>query len=516
MKHILTLILALTLTVLAACGGSSSNAPVVNNPPPVGGIGRTGAFAMGTVTGFGSVIVNGIEYDTSAAAFTIDGNPGTQDDLSVGHIVLIKGEIDDDNTDAVAESVEFDDSVEGPIEAGSIGANSFVVLGQTVIVDDIETSFDDDISPASILGLQDGDIVEVSGHVMDDGSIVATRIERRTALPLEFEVTGIVSASPSDPTMATTFMINSLVVDFATRGAPFDNFPGDRAIMAGDPVEVKGETTLGPVGELIATRVEYKGERLAGNDGDHVEIEGFITRFGSDEDFDIGEVTVITIPGTTEFEGGDASDLGMNIKVEVEGEYNGAGDLVATKVQIKLGRAVRITALVDDVFAPNDLVLLGIRIETDPYTTRFEDKTNVVRDGFGIDDINSFNTTGIIDYVEVRGQENVDPITGVGTGVVFAAILERDDPDTETIIQGFVQSESDVNSNFVILGVRVDTDANTEFRKETSTTVNVITAAEFFDPTVDRTGALIKAKGTMVTAGSPVSLLAEEVEIQFE
>lgn len=512
MKIILTFILSVMITVLAACGGGSSNAPppVNNAPPPVGGIGRTGAFALGPITNFGSVVVNGVRYDTSGAMFTIDDAPGTESDLSVGQIVTVKGSIDDNLENATADEVSFDDNVEGPIAAGSIGASSFVVLGQTVIIDDVETTFDDDISPASILGLQDGDIVEVSGHVMDDGSIAATRIERRTGLPLEFEVTGIVSASPLDPTMATTFMINGLVIDFASRGGPFDDFPGGRAIMVGDPVEVKGETTLGPAGELIATRVEYKGDRLAGDEGDHVEIEGFISTFVTSEEFSIGEVSVITIPGTTVFEGGEAIDLGLNIKVEVEGEYNGANVLVATKVQIKLGKAVRITATVDGINLPDELVLLGITIQTDQLITRFEDKTDVVREDFGVDDLNAN-----VDYVEVRGQE-IPLADGSGSGIVFAAILERDDPDTETIIQGFVQSENDLNSNFVILGVTVQTDVNTEFRMETSSGVDTITAADFFDPTVDRTGSLIKAKSTTVMAGPPVSFLAEEVEIQME
>ena len=495
-------LIVILVACLTACGGGSTTP----GSGAIGGITGTGVFvAFGTVTGIGSVIVNGVEYDTSAATFTIDGNLGSQDDLSVGDVVLVKGTIDDDNTNAVASSVEFDDNVEGPIAAESIGVNSFVVLGQTVIVDDVETSFDDDINPPSLAGLADGDIVEVTGLVMNGGAIAATRIERKIPAPGDqFEVTGVVS----EPVTATTFKITDLVVDFVALSATFDNFPGGRSVMAGDPVEVKGDTTLGPAGELRATRVEFKGERLAGDEGDHGEIEGFITRFGSDEDFDIGEVTVMTIPGETEFEGGDASDLGMNVKVEVEGEYDASDVLVATKVQIKLGKAVRITALVDDVVLPDDLVLLGITIETESLVTRFEDKTNVVREDFGIDDINRS-----VDYVEVRGHEipHADG-SGLGSGIVFAAILERDDPDTETIIQGFVQSVSD--PDFMILGVKVKTDGNTKFREETSGSVNDITAADFFG--TNRTGSLIKAKGTTVTAGPPVNLLAEEVEIQLE
>jgi hypothetical protein len=104
------------LLAVSACGGGSSGGggiapPPPPPPPPVGGITRTGvAFAIGPVTDFGSVVVNGIRYDTSGADFTVDGQTATQTDLGIGDVVLIKGTIDDDNTNAVALSVEFDDS----------------------------------------------------------------------------------------------------------------------------------------------------------------------------------------------------------------------------------------------------------------------------------------------------------------------------------------------------------------------------------------------------------------------
>ncbi len=169
-------LIAVIATSIAACGGGGS-ATATNPGGPIGGITGTGVFvAFGTVTGFGSIIVNGVEYDTSAATFTIDGNPGFQDDLAVGDIVVVKGMIDDDSTIELAESVEFDDNVEGPIATGSIdtATGSFLVLGQLVIADSF-TSFDDSISPASLDGLADDDIVEISGHVKADGSIHATR-----------------------------------------------------------------------------------------------------------------------------------------------------------------------------------------------------------------------------------------------------------------------------------------------------------------------------------------------------
>ena len=493
---------------LSACGGGTSAPPPPDDPPPIEGIGRTGnTMSVGAISGFGSVISNGIRYDTTTATYTIDGQSGSQSDLSVGDVVLIKGTIDDDNTNAVAVTVEFDDNVEGPITAGSIvfdaedpeASGIFEVLGQTVHVS-FTTSFDDSIAPASIEGLSDGQVVEVSGLPRTDGSvdIDATRIEPKTLLPGEFfEVTGIASA----PLNSSSFMINELVVD-TTGSVVFDNFPNNRAIAEGDPVEVKGEQTLGTNGELIAVRVEFKGDRLVGDDGDHVEIEGFITRFVDATDFDVSGIPVETDLNTTIFEGGEPSDLGPNLKVEVEGEYVG-NVLQSTKVQIKEARVVRMVALVDSVDpSPADgslpfVVMLDITVEVDPDLTRFEDKISTNREeSLNIGHIN----TG--DYLEVRGQE-IPP----GSGILFAVILERDDPDTETIVRGFVESETPLT----VLGVQINTTtgpSGTVFRDAFG--VEFLTEADFL-AAID-IGSVIKAKGTEDSGG--LSMTAEEIEIK--
>jgi hypothetical protein len=508
-------LIATLVTCLTACGGGSTTTgtpPPGGGNPPIGGITGTGAFvAFGTVNGFGSIIVNGVEYDTSAATFTIDGNPGSQDDLAVGDMVLARGTIDDDNiSNGVAESVEFDDNVEGPIEAGSISidpldptAGTFIVLGQMVHFD-FSTSFDDSIVPASIDGLSDGDIVEVSGLVRSDGGIQATRIELKTLLPGDlFEVTGLVA----DPLTATSFMINGLVVDFATRSAVFDNFPGGRDMAVGDPVEVKGEQTLGPAGELIATRVEYKGDRLNGDDGDHMEIEGFITDLTDQQNFEVSHQAVSCGAGcTVTTEGASGGTLALNVKVEVKGQLEN-GVLVATSVDIRLGNAVRVTAVMEEpVNVDGDgnavsVVLLGITFDVDN-RTRFEDK-----DGNAPTEIFSISDLAVGDYLEIRGQED-------GSGGVFAVIVERDDLDTETIIQGFAQSVTNPTIN--ILDVRVETNGATVFRDEND--VLIANPDLDFWPNV-QAGSLIKAKGTTVTGSlalPPVTLLAEEVEIQVE
>ncbi|MDH3862870.1 MAG: DUF5666 domain-containing protein, partial [Gammaproteobacteria bacterium] len=133
-------VLIVAVLTAAGCGGSSgggdsvSPPPPTTPPPPSGGIIRTGV-AVGPVTGFGSIIVNGVEYNTDSATFIDDDNEVTNtpadDFFKVGETVIVKGTIEDDNSNAVAETVELDEIVEGPVS--SVNADgSLTVLGQTV------------------------------------------------------------------------------------------------------------------------------------------------------------------------------------------------------------------------------------------------------------------------------------------------------------------------------------------------------------------------------------------------
>ena len=418
--------------------------------------------------------MNGVRYDTGSASFEIDGSVGSQSDLSVGDVVVVRGTIDENGQNATAQSVTFDDLVEGPISAIDVTASTVTVLGQTVRID-ADTSFDDNISPPSIDGLSVGDIIEISGFLLADGIINATRIEAKPA-GSEFELTGTVSNLS-----ATTFEINGFAVDFS--GAQLDDFPSG-AIEDGQRVEAKG-TTLGASGELIATRVEFKGSDLDVNDGDQAEIEGFITRFASATDFDVEGVPVTTTANTV-YENGTEADLALNRKVEVEGAVDANGVLVASKVELKQAGFIRIEGLVDAVDT-SSVTIFGIQIAVDA-NTRIEDKSDADVEPFSLANIN------VGDYLETRGFEDA-------TGVV-ATRVEREDFDGEVAIRGFVDSVSD--PNFEILGVLIETNGATVFRDLNE---QVIQAADFFS---QADGRLVEAEGAPSNGG----ILADEVEFE--
>lgn len=482
MKTSIRIFALLLATALSACGGGGGDG-VAGSPPPVAGIGRTG-IAVGPVSTFGSVVVNGVHFNTDSAIFTVNDAAGTQDDLSVGQVIIVTGTIDDNGTTGTADTVSFDENVKGPVESIDLVGSSLVVLGQTVLVSP-DTSFDNRFTPASLEGVSVAQIVEVSGQIDANNNIVATRIEPKL-IGTQFEVHGTVSNLDR---AFMSFNINNLVVDYS--GATLDNFPGGE-INDGDFVEAKG--TSPGAGLLTATQVELELLLPDANDGDRVEIEGFITRFVSAEDFDVAGLPVTTTANTV-FEGGDETDLGLNIKVEAEGDLDANGILVATKVDIRRSKSVRVTANADSVDADNStLVILGITTTVDALT-RFEDKSIVDVDPLTLADISAG------DYLEIRGDE-----FPTGSGTILASIFERDDADTEAILQGFVSTLG--NPSFEIMVVTITTNGATVFKDEND---NVISAAVFFNQLA--LNSLVKAKGTEI---ADTIILATEVSFELE
>ncbi len=102
-KNTISAAIALTLV---ACGGSDTD---------VAGIGGSGYISSGSITGFGSVYVNGVKFETDSATFDVDGTSGTQDDLAIGMVVKVNGSINADGVTGTASSISFDDELQGPV-----------------------------------------------------------------------------------------------------------------------------------------------------------------------------------------------------------------------------------------------------------------------------------------------------------------------------------------------------------------------------------------------------------------
>src|SRR5882762_601221 len=313
MSKIIPSVLAATLTALiVACGGSGSSGNMSNLTP---------VLSTGTITGFGSIYVNGVHFQTSSATIRKNGRTAAESQLSVGQVARVKAQQNNTDETGAAESIDVDESVIGPIAAIDTATNMVTVLGQSVKIN-MGTSFSKDIQPADITGLKVGDVIGVSGLLDSSGNIVATRIELAGS-GAELQVVGTVA---SLDTTAHTFKINALLVNYSS--ANLSGFTGGQP-SDGDVVEVQGTMFDSATMTLTATHVERQQseQEESGNNGE-VEREGLITRFVSATDFDV-DGKPVTTTSSTMYRNGTAADLALNAKVEVEGTLNSSNVLVA-------------------------------------------------------------------------------------------------------------------------------------------------------------------------------------------
>jgi len=168
-----TAVLLLT-SVLLACGGGIS----------VSGVGSGGSgIAEGSVSGFGSVIVNGVEYDDSNAVSTIEGADSS---TSVSAVKLGQRVRVTQSKDGVADTIEILPQLRGPVTSASSDGVYLQVMGQWVRV----VSVSDTSGTATVVEAYDDigsiakdDSVEVHGVWTQDAAkgitvLVASRIEK--------------------------------------------------------------------------------------------------------------------------------------------------------------------------------------------------------------------------------------------------------------------------------------------------------------------------------------------------
>lgn len=301
--------------VLIACGGGGSGGTQAAS--------GASTFSSGPITGFGSVIVNGVRFDDSKARIADDdGNARTSGDLKLGMVAEVHGgakTVDDKGAHCIADDVVFRSELVGPIESVDAAAQTFVALGQGVQVGPT-TVFDDRLGNG-FAALQVGAIVEVYGQLDSaSGRIAATRIEPKAA-PNVFKVRGPVSQLDA---AAQTFRINGALFSFAGLAASQLGTPP----VDGQIVRVKVQTT--PVaGGWVVTQLRSGVRRI--EDRDEAELKGRITALTSPTSFSVDGIAV-DASGASFPEGRDGIVLGA--RVEVEGTAS-SGTIVASKVSVE-------------------------------------------------------------------------------------------------------------------------------------------------------------------------------------
>ena len=442
---------AATTVLVAACGGGSSS-----SQPTATGTMKT-MYVTGAISGFGSVIVNGVHYESDSASVTLEGHSGSVAQLKVGEVVHLKAGIDAQGN-AHAQTIEQGRLIQGVVQAVDVGLGTLTIAGQVIKVDNA-TSFDASIPGGTLAGIKVGDRIEVHGFVSASGEALATRIEKADAGDNEIEVTGLLSALD---TVAKRFTVGTQVVDYST--AMLEGFPASGP-AADDIVEAQGTSLLAD-GALQATKVQKEDGDLHGHQGDGGELEGLVTDVvvGPPVVFKVDGQQVTTTPNTI-FVGGNSADLKTDARVEVEGTLDASGTmLVADKVIFKLESTLKLSAAVEDVNAGGGtLKVLGITFIVTADTRKEDDRS----------DNHFFSLADVIggDWVEMSGYP--DP---AGSGNMIATKLERHSPESVVELQGSADQLDLVNLTFKIAGVSVGTTLSTEFKDGDT----LISSTEFY------------------------------------
>ena len=472
-----SLLAFLMILAVAACGGGGGGSSGGGTGGLPGGAVETGVSA-GEIEGFGSIIVNGIEFETSSSEIEFEDqapfqcSPSLSDDcgLKKGMLVAMDSSFDDNGTTGSAFRIRFEDNLEGPISAvvettpGLV--KTLTVLAQTVIVENGVTQFDNsdpgfdsynDVGPGNI-----NNVVEVSGFVNADGSIRASFIERKSLAPVPgelFEIKGVVSNLNG---ALSTFQINGLTINYT------GIVPRNGTLANGVNVEVKGDSLVSNT--LSATDVEIKPAGLGVDNIGKAEVEGFIANLNTGAKTFTINGQLVNYAAAAFFNGAEA-DLSNGTKVEAEGPISG-GVLQAVKVEFR--DSVRFEANADTVNA-NSLTLEGlpgITVQVDDFT-QFD----------GVANLGGVNSG---DNLRIRGRR-FSP--GSTTVIATQVELKSTTSDDRAIIRGPVDGFG-ANTSVTIIGVLVNTTTiqNDDFKDNDV----IIGEAAFFSQL--NVGDLVKAR----------------------
>lgn len=247
---------------LTGCGGGVGS----------GGTGDVaGGQGVGTITGFGSVIVDGVHYDDRGAQIEYETDPGApdapgdrlgRDSLAVGQRVELSFDTDGDASRASVFRIVPE--LVGPVTS----LDPLRVAGQRVDVNADAargplTQFGDGL--ASAAGLALGDRLEVHGMLVReiDGTVVlqATRLQRLEAQAQSqawTRLSGTVSGLSAD---GLSFRLAGLTIQLARRNGNGTVITPASSVLA-DGQRVQVWTRQAPVGDTVqAERVRIVSQR---------------------------------------------------------------------------------------------------------------------------------------------------------------------------------------------------------------------------------------------------------------
>lgn len=366
-----------TTLTLAACGGGGGSS---SSGTSSGSTAGTNSYS-GTITGLGSIVVNGVRFSTTGAT-TADGDNPDQPfakAFGLGTTVTVTGTVNNDGVTGTATSVVVHGGVRGQVTAVDVGNKTFTVAGQIITADN-NTVFDGTTAGFGLSTLvANTTFVEVYG-VYDSatGTVKASRVEEETnagVAALGFAVKGLVS---NLDTNGHTFdlSLRSGVTAHVSYTSQSNVKPAGSTLANGADVRIlmdqaNANALAGASSATVnvtATKVLVKRNKQA--DGSFAKLQGAILTISGDRNtWTIGDAS-IDVSQSPELEGVNLATITAGTVVKVKGSFVN-GVLVARSIEsdgfersqanggVKLYGAV---SAVDSNSTPNTFTVQGVTV----------------------------------------------------------------------------------------------------------------------------------------------------------
>ena len=279
------------ILLLAGCSGDSFELAE-------GGIGGTGMTSFGEITGFGSIYVNGVHYNTDSAQVQMNAIPTDINQLGLGMVVKVEGTVDGEQ--GIAHSIIFADNIQGNISTIDINTGRLQVLNHTIQCNDLTVfqGFND----LSDLHLDDS--VAISGLNTGKGLIQAKRISLIDNLNGQVLLRGILSDyNPND----YTAKINRQKLDFSHTGLIATSLENGAMVVVNGKLEQQ---------ILQVTQVNVDMLQPQVNTGQRLHLMGIVASVEA-TGFHLNGLAIQTTP-QTQYQFGQAQDLQTGVMLNVQ------------------------------------------------------------------------------------------------------------------------------------------------------------------------------------------------------
>ncbi|MFK7856658.1 MAG: DUF5666 domain-containing protein [Granulosicoccus sp.] len=448
--------LILFSTLLCACNsdpGSGGGIGGTGNPVPIIATG----VSVGSISDFGSIVINGQRFNTDNTAFSINEQSVAQSDMRIGMNVIAEV----DFSSLTASSVSYFPTIIGPVDSISIVGNTLVSLQQKIIVNG-NTQFDgvafQDIAPGMVL--------EISGFRNAEQAVMASFI--RLALDttrVQLFGTILNNLQPDGLLNLPGLSVDISQIDISA--IPMIDLDQFKNVLVSAPASSYNPLVPSLQAEMLRTSIDPML-----NLGDTVEYEGIVSAQQNLYEFDVNWQQVLASSDTRiEYENGAVAELSSilrNSRLEVEGFVNDDLTLVATRIIIIAVDNSDVTGLIDQVDNTTRIItVMGVNIEITP-STNFKDES-------------SFDQLRPGDYVEISASY-------FGTRMV-ANVIEVDEPDDDSILEGPVTSVDKENKTIDVINRRIPLGDNTEFKNSDDMEID---QDQFFDQV--KPGDIVKSR----------------------